>query len=216
MFSSPFVAADCQNERQMGMLKTKYLFGLGLVAGTILAAAVSKTRGSRLRKTFVADRSVLPAAIHHVAYEYSNLIHSSNYIVSPDNGGGPVSVHIADVFLLNCRKLGDFFRSGRTDKPDVRAFHFCTEDPMPPPAMPHFHNWKAALDQNLAHISYKRVTDPIVFYDGKNDSARVKALTEEIRAAFRLFLEHIDEKYKPAFSAALNARRGDVGNIPLP
>jgi hypothetical protein len=83
---------------------------------------------------------------------------------------------------------------------------------MPALEMRHFQKWKLAMDQNLAHISYKRVTKPIVFYD-KRGSARVNALTEEIRAAFRIFLDHIDDEYKPTFAAALSSRGVDIGNI---
>jgi hypothetical protein len=197
------------------MLHATYRFVLGLLIGAILGTVIAKTSGRRTRKTFVVDRAVLPDAIPHVVYEYSNLVHSGDYVANK-SPGGPIGVHVGDVFLLNCRKLGDFFSTRPTDKPDVRAVHFCTKDPMPIPAMQHYRKWKAAMDQNLAHISYKRVTNPIVFYDGKDDRNRVTALTEEIRTAFRLFLDHIDDEYKPAFSTELNKRRPAVDNIPLP
>ena len=153
--------------------------------------------------------------IHHIVYEYSNLVHSGDYVAYKSRGG-PIGVHVGDAFLLNCRKLGEFFSTRPTDKPDVRVVHFCSKNPMPILAMQHYRTWRLAIDQNLAHISYKRVTKPIVFYDAKDGCSRVNALTEEIRAAFRIFLNHVDDEYKPAFSAALSGRRADVDNIPLP
>jgi hypothetical protein len=71
------------------------------------------------------------------------------------------------------------------------------------------------MDQNLAHISYKRVTKPIVFYDHEG-SLRVAALLQEFQGAFRLFLDHVDEQFKIAFRDELRRRRAAVENIQLP
>jgi hypothetical protein len=194
---------------------TRLDFGLGVIAG--IGATLILMRGRRMcrNRRFMPDPSILPDAIPHLVYEYSNFVHAAKYVVDPENKGGPVSVHVGDVFLLNCRKMGDFFSTRATDRPDVRAVHFCTQDPLPALPLLQYRRWKLAMDQNLAHISYKRVTKPIVFYDTKGRS-RVNALMREIQLAFRLFLDHIDDEHRLAFESELSNRRIVLKDIELP
>src|ERR1035438_8735678 len=101
------------------MSQIMYSFTGGLLAGGIIYAIATKAIGKRRRKKFLLDRAVLPEAIHHLVYEYSNLIHSAEH-VAYESKGGPIDVHIADVFLLNCRKFGDFFSTRSNYHADVR------------------------------------------------------------------------------------------------
>lgn len=187
-------------------------FVTGLVAGAAAMAVVASLKRSKQR--FILDRALLPNAIHHVVYEYSNLIHSADY-VAYKSPGGPIGVHVGDVFLLNCRKLADFFSRGPNYHGDVRAEYFCTVRPLPKVRLPHQRRWRRAMNQNLAHISFDRVRNPIPFYTGPDGNTRVVQLVEELREGFRLFLDHVDDEYKVIFTQELRDRSAIVG-IALP
>jgi hypothetical protein len=187
-------------------------FLTGLLTGIALSAIVANIRGKGSRKVFVLDRANLPEAISHVVYEYSNLVHSGEYVANKSRGG-PIGVHIGDVFLVNCRKFADFFSTDPNYHGDVRAAHFCSTDPLPKVRLPHHRQWRNAINQNLAHISYDRVRRPIVIYNGGNTT--VVLLFDELRNAFRLFLKHVDNEHRDAFQAKLQERSITVG-VSLP
>jgi hypothetical protein len=194
------------------MSQVKFSFATGLAAG---AAAMAIAVGlKKSKQKFILDRVLLPNAIHHVVYEFSNLIHSADY-VAHKSPGGPIGVHVGDVFLLNCRKLADFFSRGPNYYGDVRAEYFCTVIPLPRIRLPHQRRWRRAMNENLAHISFDRVRNPIPFYTGPDGNARVIQLAEELREAFRLFLDHVDDEYKVIFGEELKERSAIVG-IALP
>jgi hypothetical protein len=190
------------------MSQTKLAVAFGLLAGAAATAIAIKLR--RSQSGFVLDRTLLPDAIHHVVYEYSNLIHSGDY-VAYKSPGGPIGVHVGDVFLLNCRKFADFFSVRPNHYGDVRAFYFCSMNPLPRIRLQHQRRWRRAINQNLAHISFDRVKSPIPFYTGPEGSTRVIQLVEELRDAFRLFLNHVDDEYKTHFQRELAERSMTVG-----
>ncbi len=165
------------------------------------------------RPKFQLDRGILPDAIEHVVYEYSNLVHSAQYV--NESPGGPIGVHVGDVFLLNCRKCADFFGSGPNHFGDIRAAYFCSRNPLPRIHLKHHRHWRKAINQNLAHISFDRVRNPRPFYTVADGKARVVQLANELRDAFRLFLAHIDAEYNEAFKHELEQRSRVVG-IQLP
>lgn len=184
----------------------------GSRTGLSLPAGLSRVHDKRMSSVvpYVPKPGEVTGAIHHVIYEYANLVSSGLHVLSAP--GCPIDTHVQDAFLLNCRKLSDFFSTRATDKPDVKAGHFCGAKGAPAVTLAEWTNWKDAIDKQLAHLSYTRVTGakPWYGYDGTN--AR---LLQEFRAAFRLFLAHIDKDYRDALEQELQERSRHL-KIPLP
>lgn len=69
-----------------------------------------------------------------------------------------------------------------------------------------------AIDNQIAHVSYRRVTKPKAWYghDGTN-----AALLAEFQTAFRSFLSRIDGCYRSEFNHCLSERSKHLG-LPLP
>ncbi|MFL6353553.1 MAG: hypothetical protein ACJ74Z_17115 [Bryobacteraceae bacterium] len=66
-------------------------------------------------------------AVHHIVHEYANFVSSAEMVISGHHLGkdfdAPVNTHIFHAFLLNCRKMADFF-GNRSHHDDVIAEHY--------------------------------------------------------------------------------------------
>lgn len=126
----------------------------------------------------------------HVVHDYANLTSSARYVLpSPptpeENLRAPLNTHVYHAFLLNCRKLTDFFdgRVSRCD--DVVAVHFC----------PGFRadlnvckKWSDAINKQLAHVTMDRVSNSRPIPDGVKREMR-----DELVCAWKKFLRELKE-----------------------
>jgi hypothetical protein len=95
-------------------------------------------------------------AVHHVVHEYANLV-SSGVLTQDMSVKPPVNTHIQHAFLLNCRKLADFFRKP-SDGSDIVAADFLGH--VSPFRLPVWDKWGGPMNKQLAHLTYARVTNP--------------------------------------------------------
>ena len=123
-------------------------------------------------------------AIQHVVYEYANLVSAGCMLFSGKDPTGvllqpPVNTHVQDSFLLSCRKMADFFHKGEY-KDDVKASHYID---LFTRTLPKTEKLTKHLNKNLAHVSYSRIKEKLV-WDGKENAP----LLEEHQKAWREFL----------------------------
>jgi hypothetical protein len=144
-----------------------------------------------------------------VVYEYGHLVFAGHHTLTAP--GRPLDNLIQDAFLLNCRKLAEFF-GRRRSQPDIKAVHYCTARHLPIVPLITWTKWGDAIDQQIAHMSYRRVTQPKRWlgHDGTN-----AALLSEFQAGFRFFLSHVDPMYSVEFKRCLD-ERSDHLRLPLP
>jgi hypothetical protein len=124
------------------------------------------------------------SAIHHVVYEYANLVSTGTLLkgwLAP-----PINTHVQDAFLLSCRKLADFFRYASRDKPDVLASHYVPECNFELPVWQKYHS---VANVHVAHISYTRL-ELRQSWDGSLSGP----LLEEMQQAWRLLLDSLAAK----------------------
>jgi hypothetical protein len=108
----------------------------------------------------------------------------------------PIKRHVAQDFLLSCRKLRDFF-TGSGDR-DVIAGHYVTTADF---HLPVSDKWKEAIDRQLAHISLDRV-------ENSREILRPTqaALYAELRTAWKLFLVNLPTLYQIDFDRELSEK----------
>jgi hypothetical protein len=100
-------------------------------------------------------------AIHHIVHEYANFVSSAEMVTSGQHLAKgfdpPVNTHLFHAFLLNCRKMADFFGNRRSKEDDVLAsdydLHFTA-------SLEKCDNWRNPTNKQLAHISYTRDAAP--------------------------------------------------------
>ena len=101
--------------------------------------------------------------IHHVVHEYANFVSSAEMVSTGQHLGkgleAPVNTHIAHAFLLNCRKMADFFGgpSKHSKEDDVFAEHYVSGYTVP---LPYSSRWQIPVNKQLAHITYTRGIAP--------------------------------------------------------
>ncbi|MGA2902270.1 MAG: hypothetical protein ABSD98_00440 [Candidatus Korobacteraceae bacterium] len=136
-------------------------------------------------------------AVWHVVYEYANLISSGELL--REQFRLPINTHLQDAFLLNCRKMADFFAQNRK-KDDVIAEDFTASrvdfD------LSFWETWSEAMDKQLAHITYTRVRNP----KGWDGSAN-EPLLKEFRSACTKFLDSLAEPFKSRFEQEIRTRQ---------
>jgi hypothetical protein len=149
--------------------------------------------------------AVLVDAVAHVVHDYANLVSSGTMAVQGHHKGQllvpPMNTHVEQAFLLNCRKMGDFFLPpGSTHKDDITAAHFlCSEVTF------HLRDWshlRTAMHRQLMHISAARVEDPLP-WDGR---AWDLLLLAEFKSAWALFRQNVREPFASRFDEAVSER----------
>ena len=143
-------------------------------------------------------------AMHHVVHDYANLVSAGTLTqAGPAARAGfrpPVNSHIQHAFLLNCRKMADFFQKvPRGD--DIRAEHFLKQKETF--LLPEWDKWGRAMDKQLAHLTYARVTAPKSW----TGSPANRLLLEEFQAAWKIFLSKLDYPYKQKFDEEITKRQ---------
>jgi hypothetical protein len=149
---------------------------------------------------YIPTQSERLEAVWHVVYEYANLVSSGDLLRVQH--GFPINTYIQDAFLLNCRKVADFFVQER-HKDDVIAEDFTNGKV--DYALPSWNAWCAAMDKQLAHLTYTRVNGAI----GWDGSANWPLLSE-FQNAWRQFLAALISPYDEKFREQLRRRQGDA------
>jgi hypothetical protein len=79
----------------------------------------------------------LEKAVHHVVHDYANFVSSAELAMTGHHLGkvieAPINTHIFHAFLLNCRKMADFFGK-RTKEDDVIADDYVSGFTVPLPS----------------------------------------------------------------------------------
>src|ERR1039458_1208229 len=95
----------------------------------------------------------LEKAVHHVVHDYANFVSSAEMVITGQHLGKvidpPINSHIFHAFLLNCRKMADFFGKGQDD--DVIADHYVPRFSFP---LDKCKEWRGPVNKQLAHITY--------------------------------------------------------------
>src|SRR6185437_6522419 len=92
-------------------------------------------------------------AVHHVVHDYANFVSSAEMVMTGKHLGKaldpPLNTHIFHAFLLNCRKMADFF-GNRSQDNDVIAEHYVPSFTFP---LPKCDFWREAVNKQLAHTT---------------------------------------------------------------
>lgn len=143
-------------------------------------------------------------AVHHVIHDYANLVSSGTLTqAGPAANAGicpPVNSHIQHAFLLNCRKMADFYQKAPQGD-DISAGHFLKQKESF--HLPEWDKWGRAMNKQLAHLTYARITTPKSW--SGNPANRL--LLEEFRAAWKIFLSKLDYPYRQKFNEEITKRQ---------
>lgn len=104
-------------------------------------------------------------AVHHVVHDYANLVPSGTVTVQGHHLGRrfdpPVNTHVGHAFLVNCRKMYEFFMrkpSRKADRDGLRAVHFLTR--AAGFELSDWTLWHDAMNKQLMHVTFARVEKP--------------------------------------------------------
>ena len=154
-------------------------------------------------------------AVHHVVHDYANLVSSGTMVVDGGHRGKgfipPINKHVGDAFLVNCRKIYDFFThklsteqsigsSKKNKKDDILAAHFLkrklTFD------LSNWSLWHEAMNKQLMHVTFARVKQPKK-WEGHDEN---KLSLDEFMEAWKEFRRNLEEPYKSRFDSEIAKR----------
>lgn len=146
----------------------------------------------------------LKRAAHDVVHDYANLVSSAELALSGRHNcraiDPPVNTHIKHAFLLNSRKMRDFF-TGVSQGDDVVARDYlgAWKYVLPVAAV-----WRKPIDKQLAHISMRR-------RDSGQDIDATEEIYLELRQAWTCFLKALSPAMRAAFESQIRSKRRDPG-----
>lgn len=120
-----------------------------------------------LARTICEMKNLTPAqweqirldAVHHIVHDYANLVSSAEMVITGQHLSKvfdpPVNSHIFHAFLLNCRKMTDFF--DKRYQEDVIADDYVPGFTFP---LTQCEFWRGAVNKQLAHVTYARDENP--------------------------------------------------------
>lgn len=98
--------------------------------------------------------------VHHVVHDYANFLSSAEMVTTGQHlrkgFDPPVNTHLFHAFLLNFRKMADFF-GPRAKEDDVIADDYVPGFTAP---LPIYVLWREPVNKQLAHITYTRDVAP--------------------------------------------------------
>lgn len=158
------------------------------------------------------------AAVHHVVHDYANLVSSGTMVVSGHylrkGFDPPVNAHLQHAFLVNCRKMYEFFLYPPSTNPkydDVRAAHYLgrveTFD------LSNWALWHEAMNKQLLHVTFARVERP-KRWEGCNEN---RLFVEEFMKAWKAFRGHLKGTvYEPQFESEIREKlKSEFGGLDL-
>ena len=157
----------------------------------------------------VPDVAIRIRAVCHIVHDYANLMSSGMLTqAGPAQRAGvhpPLNSHIQHAFILNCRKIADFFKNSSKND-DIVANHFLSTNEKF--VLSEWEKWGRAMNKQLAHLTYARVTDPKP-WDGYQDN---KLLLDEFQSVWKTFLSKLHDPYKRAFDEEIAKRQQPYPN----
>jgi hypothetical protein len=158
----------------------------------------------------IPDEATRIKAVHHVVHDYANLVSSGMLTqAGPAQMAGirpPVNSHIQHAFLLNCRKMAGFFKNDPKRNDDIVANHFTSTSETF--NLNEWDNWGRALDKQLAHLTYTRVTAPVP-WDGYIVN---NLLLNELQADWKYFLTRLHNSFKQVFDEEIAKKKQPYPN----
>jgi hypothetical protein len=157
----------------------------------------------RIRRLIMIKQEKLQKAVHHVVHDYANLVSSGTMAVQGHHLGRgfdpPVNTHISHAFLVNCRKMDEFFKFPPR-KGYIRAKDFLTYEVNFD--LPNWISWRGAMIEQLIHVTIARVENRRE-WKGYNEN---KLFLNEFMNAWKEFLRNLDESYKSMFDSEIIKR----------
>ena len=147
-------------------------------------------------------------AVRHVVHDYANLVSSGTMVVNGHHLGQgfdpPVNTHIGHAFLVNCRKMYEFFMYPPSTNPaydDIRATHF-----LPQAVTFNLSNWARwhdAMNKQLMHVTFARVEKPKK-WEGHDEN---QLFLDEFKKAWKDLLRNLrGTMYKSRFDDEIAER----------
>ena len=153
----------------------------------------------------------LLAGIRHVVHDYANLVSSGTMKLTDTHLGKPldppVNTHVGEVFLLNCRKMYEFFNYpqyvGKNPSGDDLGASLYL--PHVSPALAFNLNtwdaWHQRMNKRLLHVTYVRDIPPP--WEGHRENP---LFLDEFKTAWKLMLSNLVDPFKSQFEADIAAR----------
>jgi len=146
-------------------------------------------------------------AVHHVVHDYANLVSSGTMAVNGHHLGRrfdpPVNTHVGHAFLVNCRKMYEFFKYKSSIKPgqdDIRAVDFLSQEVVFD--LSNWSLWHEAMNKQLLHVTYARVENSKEWEGHKEN----KLFLDEFIKAWKEFRCNLEEPYKSKFDSEIAKR----------
>jgi hypothetical protein len=143
-------------------------------------------------------------AVHHVVHDYANLVSSGTMAVHGHYLGKgfdpPVNTHVGHAFLVNCRKMYEFFMykpSTKADQDDIRATYFLTRAVAFD--LSNWALWHEAMNKQLMHVTFARVEKPKK-WEGYDEN---KLFLAEFMKAWKELRRNLEEPYKSRFDSEI-------------
>lgn len=143
----------------------------------------------------------LDKAVHQVVHDYANLVSSAEMVITGQHLGKvidpPINSHIFHAFLLNYRKIADFF--GKRSKPDdVIADDYVSGFTV---SLPSCDLWRQPVNKQLAHITYTRDTNP-----REITSPAIHDMYDELKKAWKAFRAQLPSPYAAKFEQEIKGK----------
>jgi len=155
----------------------------------------------------MTEQERLLQAVHHVVHDYANQVSSGTMVVNGYHLGislvPPVNTHVGDAFLVNCRKMYEFFTykpSTKDKKDDIRAAHFLKREVTFD--LSNWAFWHEAMNKQLMHVTFARVEKPKK-WEGHDEN---KLFLDEFMKAWKEFRHNLEEPYKSKFDSEITKR----------
>lgn len=113
----------------------------------------------------------------------------------------PVNTHVADAFLMNCRKMREFFRPSHSSRSDDITASLYVGDSVEFD-LSSWIQWHDVMHKQLMHLTAARVTSPQP-WDGRQHNAD---FLREFMGAWRRFREALPEPYKSRFEYEITVK----------
>ncbi len=149
------------------------------------------------------------AVVVHVVHDYANLVSSGTMAVNDSHNdvrlaaNSPLNHHVGEAFLMNCRKLCDFFNPRKNSRDDdIHAKDF--QRVGKPFDLPTWVSWHDTMDKQLLHVTSDRGRE------WKGHQENLRFLTE-FKTEWKKFLNQLDEPHKSEFDRQIASKLGVKG-----
>jgi hypothetical protein len=148
------------------------------------------------------SQAALLMGVRHVVHDYANLVSAGSMKLSDRHAGKalepPVNTHVGEAFLMNCRKMYEFFVYDHK-KDYIRASLYLKQTVKFKLAS--WALWHEAMSNQLLHLTLARASRPKV-WEGHNEN---RLFLDEFRSAWQLMLRNLKDEFKTEFEAQIAA-----------